>query len=168
MLNREGISYEQAAAEAAARRQTEASRFGLWVLLTSIAILFLALSVVLVLWSRTRGIWTGVPMPFLAWVSTALLIASSVHLHRGNRRAGERLGWAFLAAQILAWWQIVSIRGPGAWFFWTFSALHAAHVLGGLAAFRWARLELARIYWHFLTGLWLYVVALFLIARAAN
>jgi cytochrome c oxidase subunit 3 len=72
----------------------------------------------------------------------------------------------FLGVQCFAWWQIVRVTGPGSWFFWTFTGLHALHVLGGLAGFRWARFELARIYWHFVTGLWLYVMLLFLILRA--
>jgi len=147
------------------RQQAEVSRFGLYVLFVTIAIFFGALSVVFLL----RGIgdvdWKGVPFPYMVWVSTAVIVASSVQLHRGGRAAGIRLGWLFLACQALAWAQILAARGPGSWFFWTFSGLHALHILGGLGGFRWARFETARTYWHFVTGLWLYVMALFLLLR---
>jgi cytochrome c oxidase subunit 3 len=166
MVNREGVPYEQLAEEQFGRQQAEASRLGLWLLLVSISIFFIALTVVLALRSRVTGEWTGVPMPWGVWVSTAVLAVSSWLLERGDRGQGVRLGWVFLVVQIFAWWQIVSFHGPGSWFFWTFSGLHAIHVLGGLAAFRWARFDLARIYWHFLTGLWVYVMLLFLIVRA--
>ncbi|MEZ5402787.1 MAG: hypothetical protein R2729_24135 [Bryobacteraceae bacterium] len=166
MLNREGIPYEQVADDVVARQQAEASKMGLWLLLVSISIFFIALTVVLALRSREIDYWTGVPIPWGVWVSTAVLAVSSYLLERGDAKLGARLGWLFLAVQVFAWWQIVSFRGPGSWFFWTFSGLHALHVLGGLAAFRWARFDLAKIYWHFLTGLWLFVMILFLILRA--
>lgn len=166
MLNREGVPYEQAADEQFRRQQAEASRMGLWLLLVSISIFFIALTVVLALRSRVEYQWTGVPIPWGVWVSTAVLAASSWLLERGGREQGIRMGWAFLAVQMFVWWQIVAYHGPGSWFFWTFSGLHAIHVVGGLAAFRWARFDLARIYWHFLTGLWLYVIVLFVLLRA--
>ncbi|MEZ5356468.1 MAG: hypothetical protein R2762_27865 [Bryobacteraceae bacterium] len=166
MLNREGIPYEELAESEIARQQSEASRLGLWLLLISISIFFIALSVVLALRSRVIDEWTGVPIPWGVWLSTAILAASSYVLQRSDRVTGIRLGWVFLAVQVFAWWQIISETGPGSWFFWTFSGLHAIHVLGGLAAFRWARFDLARIYWHFLTALWLYVMILFVVLRA--
>lgn len=152
-------------AEVSERQQAEATRLGLYLLFVSIAIFFGALSVVLLI----RGIgdvdWKGVPIPYMVWVSTAVILASSAMLHRGNRTIGIRLGWVFLVCQVLAWAQIFSQRGPGSWFFWTFSGLHALHILGGLGGFRWAKFESARAYWHFVTALWIYVMALFLVLR---
>ncbi len=166
MLNRDGIPYDEIAGAESIRQQNEASRMGLWLLLISIAIFFIALSVVLALRSRVVDEWTGVPIPWGVWLSTAVLVASSFVLHRSDRTMGIRLGWMFLGVQIFARWQIIAVTGPGSWFFWTFTGLHALHVLGGLAGFRWARFDLARIYWHFVTGLWLYVMLLFVILRA--
>ncbi|MFN7920043.1 MAG: hypothetical protein U0Q16_08100 [Bryobacteraceae bacterium] len=158
--------YEQTAQEWTRQRETEMSYVGLLILLISITVFFSSLVVVFILRGlEEEAAWRTVPIPPMVWVSTTLIVISSVLLHMGNRLWGNRLGWAFLVAQIAAWFQIVSTRGPGSWFFWTFSGLHALHVLGGLFGFRWARFESSRIYWHFLTGMWVFIMTMFLVLR---
>lgn len=164
-MNHDQLGYERAAEQFAEQQRVEASRAGLYLTLVSIAMFFAALTVVYLLRGPGDDSWAGIPIPSMVWVSTAVLVASSLLLHRQRRRLGIRLGWAFLVAQTVAWWQIIAVKGPGSWFFWTFSVLHALHVVGGLAAFYLARFELARTYWHFVTGLWLYVMTLFIALR---
>ena len=146
-------------------RRKEASLTALYLLFASIVMFFGALTSVLIIRSGTSDDFHGVTIPRLLWFSTAAILASSYFLVKGNRRVGILCGVVFLLGQTLAWMQFVGTRGVGSWFFWTFSVAHAGHMLGGFLAFKWARFELARMYWHFVTGLWLYVVLLFLIYR---
>jgi cytochrome c oxidase subunit 3 len=147
-------------------KRKEAARTGLYLLFASISMFFGALTSVLIIRSGTSGDFHGVPIPRVLWFSTAAILASSYFLMKNDRPKGMLCGLLFLLGQSVAWIQLVGLRGPGGWFFWTFSVAHAAHLLGGFAAFKWARFELARTYWHFVTGLWLYVVVLFLIWRS--
>jgi cytochrome c oxidase subunit 3 len=95
--------------------------------------------------------------------------------------AGTLLGLLFLAGQYRAWLDVAATgvtvsSSPGGSFFYLFTVAHAVHVLGGIAAllyieFQALRLQLgpgkrtaveaARLYWHFLAGLWIYLMLLF-------
>ncbi len=91
------------------------------------------------------------------------------------------LGLMFLAGQVLVWMQL-SARGfhlagsPSSSFVYVLTGMHALHLAGGVLALLFANLavlfhhpvESRRIvvdvtgwYWHFMTGLWIYVLALF-------
>jgi cytochrome c oxidase subunit 3 len=119
--------------------------------------------------------------------SVALEVARRA-LQSGDRNAVNRwwtvgtvLGVGFLAGQFRAWLEasgsgITVASSPGGSFFYLFTVAHAAHVVGGVAAlvyieFQALRLQLgpgkrtavevARLYWHFLAGLWIYLMLLF-------
>jgi cytochrome c oxidase subunit III len=103
----------------------------------------------------TNGVleWRPVSLPFQVWISTALIVASSVAysisqraLNAGDQRKNKNyllattvLGGMFIASQILAWLALVN-RGvymesnPYAGFFYIMTALHAVHVIGGIVA----------------------------------
>jgi len=89
------------------------------------------------------------------------------------------LGALFLTGQVMAW-RALAARGvflpstPHAAFFYLLSGVHALHAIGGLAALTWAVRRLARhprlprsraslaqvaIFWHFVGGLWFYLLA---------
>ncbi len=86
------------------------------------------------------------------------------------------LGIVFLGGQILAWYQLRAqglylATSPNSSFFYVLTVMHALHVLGGLAGFvyairrtlspslwRTATLDAAATYWHFLAGLWVYLL----------
>jgi cytochrome c oxidase subunit 3 len=93
------------------------------------------------------------------------------------------LGLAFLGGQIAAWRELVS-RGlylasnPGSFFIYLISGAHGLHLLGGIVALafvcvffnRWkdkAKQEIAvdviALYWHFMDGLWIYLLVLLFI-----
>ncbi len=97
--------------------------------------------------------WKPFDLPIQVWISTLIILASSVTYHVGQR-AIERndqprakkwlmvttvLGAAFISSQILAWIELTS-RGlymggnPYAGFFYILTAVHAIHVLGGITA----------------------------------
>jgi cytochrome c oxidase subunit 3 len=90
------------------------------------------------------------------------------------------LGLAFLAGQMAAWRELVS-RGvylasnPSSSFFYLLTAAHGLHLLGGMGGLLYlvlrartlattpskhAALDVAAIYWHFMDGLWIYILLL--------
>src|SRR5437899_759263 len=94
------------------------------------------------------------------------------------------LGLAFLAGQIIAWRQLAAAgvflrTNPASSFFYTLTAAHGAHLAGGIlallyVAFRaWERAkitrsaaaEIASIYWHFMDGLWIFLLLLLYLGR---
>ena len=93
------------------------------------------------------------------------------------------LGLMFVGGQVVAW-QELSFRGlhlasnPGSFFFYLITGAHEAHLLVGislLASVGFSVIQLARkvkqktameaiaLYWHFMNGLWLCLLGLFLI-----
>jgi cytochrome c oxidase subunit III len=95
-------------------------------------------------------------------------------------RATTALGIAFLVGQVVAWRELVAMgfyvgSNPSSSFFYVFTAAHAAHLVGGILALfyvlfrdfrKTARLslpvaaEVTSYYWHFMDGLWLFLLAL--------
>lgn len=88
------------------------------------------------------------------------------------------LGVAFLAGQFAVWRQLaaqgiyLSTNSHGS-FFYTLSGAHALHLAGGIAALGWLAFrvwrdpaasrgwfEVTALYWHFMDGLWVYLLVL--------
>ena len=145
---------------------------------------FFAALVVAYYWRKASpGVWDQIALPRTLWISTAIILASSVTFEAARRvyRRGLHalsarlmlitacLGAAFLVAQLSAWRTLVAQgaymqQNPYSSFFYIFTGLHAAHLLGGLIALgfvvlgRRRRRELidaAAYYWHFLLMLWI-------------
>jgi len=89
------------------------------------------------------------------------------------------LGTVFLVGQVLVWRLLVAqglflSTNPSSSFFYVFTAMHGLHLLGGILALAWMIHKLARtrgisqttglpavcLYWHFMDGLWLYLLVL--------
>ena len=94
------------------------------------------------------------------------------------------LGLAFLGGQAVAWRQVAGqglylATYPHSSFFYLLTGLHGLHVAGGVAALTWlfARganfsplrrrrwTEATALYWHFVAGLWIYLLALLFVRR---
>jgi cytochrome c oxidase subunit 3 len=94
------------------------------------------------------------------------------------------LGLAFLAGQLVAWRQLVEqgiyvATNQGSSFFYIFTAVHGVHLLGGICAllyvyrrkFESAKIsvslaaEVSSYYWHFMDGLWLFLLALLYLGK---
>lgn len=99
------------------------------------------------------GDWRPLPAPALLWLNTALLVLSSVALHRAQAAAGRQqmdgvkaallagaiFAVGFLAGQLLAWRQLsaagyFAAANPAAAFFYLITAVHGLHLAGGLVA----------------------------------
>ncbi len=131
------------------------AKLGLRVFLVVVTVLF-SLLVVAYGDRMAFGDWRSVPTPWLLWLSTAILIASSAALQwasAGASRGRIDVVWSgmltagvtaigFLASQLLAWQQLAALgyysaANPSVAFFYLLTALHGLHLLGGLVA--WGR-----------------------------
>ena len=94
------------------------------------------------------------------------------------------LGVLFLAGQIVAWRQL-ALQGifvasnPGSSFFYIFTGLHGVHLLGGIVVLlyvaarnfekakvsRMVAAEIAGHYWHFMDGLWIFLLLLLYLGK---
>ncbi len=133
-----------------------AGRFGMWLLIVTLAIVFFAtiLAYIIVRLSpQNRADWPPVEMPGLptlfVW-STMALVASSGTMHvatvaaKGSERTAG--GWMlatlalallFLALQVVAWVEAARENMDFqahlyAWTFYVLTALHAIHIAGGV------------------------------------
>jgi cytochrome c oxidase subunit III len=171
------------------RRRTPAGLYRIVLLSAcgSIFAFFTALIVAYVWRARTPPFWDPIPLPATLWLSTGLILASSGTFEaarrmfrRGEHRVASRflivtacIGSAFLASQLTAWRELVRsgaflFQNPHSSFFYLFTGLHAAHLIGGLVALlvvllrRSPRRELVDVvtyYWHFLGVLWIVLFA---------
>lgn len=142
-------------------QQQDLSTTGVILACISSSMMFAALTSALLVRGVWSDDWNGFPLPWILWLNTAVLAASSYFLERGHRVWSLVLGLAFLSGQTIAWGQLSLSSRMGEAFFFTFTGLHAAHVLVGIWALAKARLQPARIFWHFLSGMWI-VIMLFL------
>lgn len=175
------------------RRLTPA-KTGIWVAFAAITMSFAALTSALVVRQGSALDWHHITLPPILYCNTLVLLASSVTLELARRRLAYArvfeskiaepmpwlvitlsLGVLFVAGQYIAWLQLESeglylATNPSSSFFYVFTGVHAAHVLGGLCGLicmisRLRRSVLRRStfvataqYWHFMDVLWLYLL----------
>jgi cytochrome c oxidase subunit 3 len=95
------------------------------------------------------------------------------------------LGALFLIGQFVAWRQLVAqgvfmASNPASSFFYIFTAAHGVHLLGGVGALVYVLVrkfdnnrsialptaaEVASYYWHFMDGLWVFLLALLYLGK---
>lgn len=134
------------------RGSPERYRIGVYVGLASILMMFMALAGAYVMLAASDG-WRPVAMPGLLWLSTGLIITSSLTFKAAGRSLGREddggygrwllltlaLGLAFLGSQLLAWRELVA-RGfylagnQHSTFFYLLTGMHGLHLLGGILA----------------------------------
>ena len=167
---------------------------GIWVVLASITMTFLAFTSALIVRQGGANDWQHLPLPPVLYFNTVILLASSVALEIGRRQVrdfmtGRRpvanpsrwlsialvLGAVFVAGQFSAWWQLRAqglylATNPNSSFFYVLTVMHALHISGGLggltrvirklnrSTLRKSTLDATSHYWHFMDGLWLYLL----------
>lgn len=165
----------------------------LWVSLTSIVMMFTALTSAYVV-RQASGNWLEFNIPNIFYWNTLVIVVSSVTLHSAYfafRRGSEKgyktlmlltllLGFVFLILQYVGWNDLTQAgvplkTNPSGDFVYAISGLHGLHVVGGIAVLlvgllvafarpfkvtpmRKLRLELSLTYWHFVGGLWIYLI----------
>ena len=182
------------------RSKIHPKKFALLVGCASIMMMFAAFTSAYIV-RQAAGNWLEFPLPNLFFVSTGVILLSSVVLHlsymafkKGNPRlyrgfllAAFGLGIGFLILQYQGWQAMMEMgvplrTNPSGDFIYAISGVHAAHILGGLAALvialihafalkykvtpgRKLRFELTMIYWHFVDLLWVYLLVFFLLQQ---
>lgn len=129
------------------------SKILLWLALASITIMFGGLTSGYLV-SQGNGIWLKFAMPQMFWVSTSIILLSSVTMNRvmsaakSNNYTGVKtmlgitfgLGVLFVISQFLGFSEMVGEKiyfsgsSNSASFLYFFTGLHGAHILAGLIA----------------------------------
>ncbi len=172
---------------AAERPEPKPAYTGVLVGIAAITMSFAAFTSALVVRQGASPDWQHFQLPTILYVNTLLLVASSVTLETSRRRLAHgftglyvtlALGLLFVLGQVLAWRNLAAqglflATNPSSAFFYIFTALHAAHLLGGVAGLSYAlhrlqgatapaasaALGAATLYWHFMAVLWIYLLA---------
>jgi len=168
-------------------------RLGMLLACASIFAFFVALIIVYIFRAQSQDHWEPIALPSILWWSTGLIVASSIPFEIGRRvfrrgrwRLSSRLllatlvlGCAFIGCQVTAWRDLVAqgaylVGNPHSAFFYVFTGLHAAHLLGGIIGLlvllmmrvkRRETVDIVAYYWHFLGALW---IALFATLRMVS
>jgi cytochrome c oxidase subunit 3 len=136
------------------KKKIHPHKFTLWVAIGSILMMFAGLTSAFIVKSNLVG-WRDVEMPQIFWVSTAVIIVSSITVQLALRSFKQRdmgryrqliamtfiLGMAFVVMQWLGfrelWYEqnvtLKGVTGAGQFLYIIFG-LHALHVLGGIIA----------------------------------
>lgn len=171
------------------RRYSTAIKLGM----ISILMFFMVLCCAFVALKLVSTAWVPLHLPKILWLNTVILLVSSFTLQKARQRlsaidfpgfrklwrATTILGVVFLAGQLIAWLQLVAsgvyiATNQATSFFYIFTAAHAVHLLGGIAALfyiamsdfekekisRNTAVEITSYYWHFMDGLWVFLVVL--------
>jgi len=174
--------------------------FALWVSFASIIMMFGALTSAYIVQSAA-GEWLEFKIPNQFFISTVILLISSITLHIAYRSFKKQkelpyklllivsfvLGITFVVMQYQGWQAMFDMgvdmkANVSGSFFYLISGLHAAHILGGVAAItvailhaftlpfivtekRKLRFRLVLHYWHFVDILWIYLFAFLLLVK---
>lgn len=173
------------------------TRTGIWIGLAAISMSFAAFTSALIVRQATSNDWRPLALPFVLFINTGILLASGVTLEIARRRVADyargkvtdrsamlfwlsttlAMGFLFVVGQCFAWRQLRAeglylASNPNSSFFYVLTAVHAVHVLGGLAgllrilflvrqpvfSLRRSTMDATSYYWHFMGVLWLYVL----------
>jgi len=134
------------------KKKIHPHKFTMWVAIGSIVMMFAGLTSAFIVKSNQVG-WRTIDIPQVFWISTAVIIASSITLQMALRSFKQRemnryrpligvtllLGAAFIYLQWMGfqqlWDQKITLKGSGAGqFLYVIFGLHAVHVLGGIIA----------------------------------
>ena len=128
-------------------------KFTLWIAIASILMMFAGLTSAFIVKSNLTG-WRDIEVPKIFWVSTAVILVSSLTIQLALRAFRQRemrqyrllmgatllLGIAFIALQWMGfldlWNQNIRFKGASGagQFLYVIFGLHALHVIGGVVA----------------------------------
>lgn len=182
----------------AQRNKIHPHKYSMWIAMASITMMFIGFTSAYVV-KRSQANWLSFELPAIFWVSTGLILLSSLTMHLGLRQFKARsmgsykslitltalLGVAFAVCQVIGF---SDMKNHGlaldttvsASFIYVIVGVHILHVLGGVVVllilfFRAYRtrvrtysavpIEVAATYWHFVDGLWIYLLVFFSLAR---
>ncbi len=180
------------------RNRIHPQKFALWLGMASMTMMFIGFTSAVIV-KKAGGNWLDFKLPSIFFISTITILLSSITLeaaYRGFINGKEAmykwmlvvtfiLGISFVALQVNGWNALFSIGvdlkgNPAGSFLYLITGVHAAHVLGGIAALfvaifhaftlkykvterRKNRFQLVIHYWHFVDILWIYLLIFFLL-----
>ena len=125
-------------------------KFALWIFIASVLMIFAALTSAYIV-RQADGNWMLFELPDSFWITSAIILASSVTMHwaywsakKDNLEATKLaisltsvLGLAFLIGQYIAWGDLVErnvyfVGNPSGSFVYVLSGLHGLHIIGGV------------------------------------
>ena len=134
------------------KKKIHPHKFTLWVAIGSMLMMFAGLTSAFVVKSNQIG-WQSISLPKIFWVSTVVIIISSITLQIALRSFKQRdmgryrlmigltllLGVSFIVLQWMGfqqlWEQRITFRGSGAGqFLYVIFGLHGLHLIGGIIA----------------------------------
>jgi cytochrome c oxidase subunit 3 len=134
------------------RKKIHPHKFTLWVAIGSMLMMFAGLTSAFIVKSNQAG-WQTLTLPRVFWISTAVIVASSITMQVALRSFKQRvmnqyrlmigmtllLGIAFIVLQWLGfqqlWEQRITFKGSGAGqFLYVIFGLHGLHLIGGIIA----------------------------------
>ncbi len=145
--------------DASAIPSVSPARIGVWLLVAAITVLFAAFTSTYLV-RRNAGDWPAVFLPPVLWLTTVVLVISSLTMEAARRAAGRGtktalrrwlgittvLGLVFLGGQLVAWRQLAAsgvfmATNPHSAFFYLLTGAHGLHLAGGIGAliFAWAK-----------------------------
>ena len=180
--SRSAEAFALRSAEASAILREDQQKLGLWMFLATVTMLFAAFTSAYIV-RRSGSDWRHVALPSILRTNSLVLVASSIAVEfaqwfhaRDRKRAvtaamlvALALGLVFLGGQIVAWRQMIAAgvylpTSPHSSFFFMLTGAHAVHVVAALAVLGWgtftSKLTIARTFWHYLGGVWLFLFAL--------
>jgi cytochrome c oxidase subunit III len=140
--------------EAKAQVGMNPKKFALWLFMVSVIMIFGALTSAYIV-RQAEGNWLDFEMPTMFWITSALILASSVTMHWAYLSAKKDnkemmkvamvitviLGLGFLVGQWLGWNELVAngiylvgreSSGVSGSFMYVISGLHGVHVISGV------------------------------------
>lgn len=154
---------------------------GVALLIAAIIMVYAAITSALVIRHASAQDWGSVPLSRAVYFIAVLLIVGSVRLQLGGKKgmaAGVVVGIGILCLNGIQWKQLLSARthlasSPAASAFYLLTGIFALLLLSAVVALAWtmsrhgsvgakfeANLSAMRLYWHFLTALWIYILLL--------
>ena len=130
---------------------TSMSNVTVLVILAIVTMTFGAIIGVFLYRSAAPKFWGHLQVPTILWITTGLLLISSLTFERarqqlslGNQEGFHfliswtlTLGTAFVIGQVLGWFQflhtgVILAKNPHSWFIFLFSGIHGVHVIAGM------------------------------------
>ncbi|QHS61466.1 cytochrome c oxidase subunit 3 [Chitinophaga agri] len=180
------------------RKKIHPHKYSLWIAMGSITMMFIGFTSAYVV-KRAQANWFTFDLPVIFWISTLVILASSVTIQMAVKQFRNRnmqrykqlitltavLGVAFAVCQWIGFKQMnesgLRLNGPASVsFIYVIVGVHLLHVMGGVAAllimfgrafrtrvrtYSAVPIEVAATYWHFVDGLWIYLLIFLSIAR---
>lgn len=180
------------------RNKIHPHKYSLWIAMGSITMMFIGFTSAYVV-KRAQANWFTFDLPFIFWLSTAVIVTSSVTIQMAVKQFRNRnmqrykqlitltavLGVIFAVCQWIGFKEMndtgLHLDGPASVsFIYVIVSLHLLHVLGGVIAllimfgrafrtrvrsYSAVPIEVAATYWHFVDGLWIYLLIFLSIAR---